>query len=100
MQPLAAAAENDLTRSPFSTAPHRHRFRTRRKRYKSQPWCQLHVGDARGVPLAPQHLQMEQLCPSDAGSKLGLGHDDGFDFCPAKARLVVIGLEERMRAAA
>jgi hypothetical protein len=50
--------------------------------------------------LAPQYLQMIQLSPSDAGSKFGFGHDDGFDFCLAKARFVVIGFEECARATA
>src|SRR6516165_6239361 len=41
-----------------------------------------------------------QLRASEAGTKPTARHDDGFDLCLAKARLVMIGLEERARATA
>src|SRR6516162_4381438 len=43
---------------------------------------------------------MVQLRRSEAGFKLAEGEDDGFDLCLAQASLVLIRLEERMRAAA
>src|SRR6516165_1410812 len=43
---------------------------------------------------------MVQLTPSEAGAKLVARHDDGLDLRLAKARLVMIGLEERARATA
>jgi len=43
---------------------------------------------------------MVQLCPGKAGFELAAGHDDGFDLRLAQAGFVVIGLEERARAAA
>src|SRR6516162_4652369 len=43
---------------------------------------------------------MVQLRRSEAGFKLAEGEDDGIDLCLAQASLVLIRLEERMRAAA
>src|SRR6516165_7663480 len=43
---------------------------------------------------------MVQLTPSEAGAKLVARHDDGLDLRLAKARLVVIGLQECARATA
>src|SRR6516164_11764637 len=43
---------------------------------------------------------MVQLRRSKAGFKLAEGEDDGFDLCLAQASLVLIRVEERMRAAA
>ena len=81
-------------------APHRQRFRTCRKRHKGQLRTQPHIGYAWEIFLAPSHLQMMQPRPSDASSKLGLGYDDGFDLRLARARLVVIGLQDRAPATA
>jgi hypothetical protein len=53
-----------------------------------------------GILLAPQYLQMVQLCPSKAGFELAAGHNDRFDLRLAQTRFVVIGLEECTRAAA
>jgi hypothetical protein len=69
------------------------------KTSQRRPRCELHIGYTWGIFLTSQHLQMVQLCPGEAGSKLGAGQDDGLDLCPAQARFVVIGLKESARAA-
>src|SRR6516164_6299127 len=43
---------------------------------------------------------MVQLRPGEAGFEPAAGHDDGFDLRLAQTRFVVIGFEERTRAAA
>ena len=100
MQPLGAAVEHDFSRLHFSAAPHRQCLGVLRKGHRCQPWCQLHVGHAPGIFLATQDLQMVQLGPGKAGFELAVGHDDGFDLRLAQTRFVLIGLEERARAAA
>src|SRR6516165_4272395 len=100
MQPLASAVEYDITRLHFCATQHRQRFGLCRKADEGGPRCELQIGYVWGSFLTPQHLQMVQLRPGEAGSKLLLRYDDGVDLCLTKARLVVIGLQERTRAAA
>src|SRR6516165_4595241 len=99
MQPLTTAVEHDATCLHFSAAEHPRRLGICCKRYKGQPGCELHIGDAWGIFLTPQHLQMVELGPDEARSELAAGHDDSRDLRLAQARLVLVGLEERARAA-
>src|SRR6516162_5573411 len=100
MQPLAATMEHDVARLHFCAAPHRRWSGIRRKRDKGQPRGELQIGYAWGIFLTPQHLRMMQLGPGKARSELAAGHHDSRDLCPAQARLVLVGLEERACAAA
>jgi hypothetical protein len=100
MQPLTAAVEYDFARVHLCAAQHRQRTGIWRKRHKGQPRRELHIGYALGLFLTPQYVQMVQLRPGEARSKLVARQDDGFDLCLAQARLVMIGLEEGAPATA
>src|ERR1700730_656001 len=69
--PLAAAVEHDLAWPQFCPAPYRQWLRMCRKRYERElrPWTD--IGNPRKVFLAPQHLQIVQLRPGQAGLELG-----------------------------
>jgi hypothetical protein len=100
MQPLAATMEHDITRLHFCAAPHGQWSGIRSKRDKGQPRCELQLSYAWGIFLTPQHLQMVELGPGEARSELAAGQDDSLELRLAQARLVLVGLEERARAAA
>jgi hypothetical protein len=99
MQSLAAAVEYDIPCLEIHATPHGQRCGIDGDCHKREPSGQTHIRYAWGIFLAPQRLQMMQLCPSEPGSGLSTRDDDGFDLCIAQARLVVIGVEERARAA-
>ena len=92
MQLLTAAVERDISCLQFHATPHRQRCGIGGECHKREPWCQTHIRHAWGIFLAPQHLQMVQLCPGEPGSELGTRDNDGVDLCLAQARLVVIGV--------
>ena len=99
VQLIAEAVQHDVAGLHFYAAPLWQRVGIRRKADTGQPRREEYISDAREVLRASEQPQVVEFGAGQAGVEASAARDDEFDLRSAQTRLVVIGLEEGVRAA-